>query len=65
MLLRIDKCGDCPLIFFTETSVYCVHPKNWNEEGLDYTLRVEENLDMNSMHSKCPLREEHLTLRIK
>ena len=65
MVIKVDKCNECPLIFITEVSQYCGHPINWNEKSLDYTLQIGEIDNGNEMHPKCPLREEHLTLRIK
>ena len=65
MLLRIDKCGDCPLIFFTETSGYCGHPINWNEKSLDYTLHISTIENENEMPLECPLRKECISIRIK
>ena len=65
MVIKVDKCNECPLIFITEVSQYCGHPINWNEKSLDYTLQIEEILDGNIMHPNCPLRNECISIRIK
>ena len=65
MVIKVDKCNECPLIFITEVSMYCGHPTNWNEQSLDYTLQIEAIDNGNEMPLKCPLRKECISIRIK
>ena len=41
MVIKVDKCNECPLIFITEVTQYCGYPINWNEKkfGLYITDR--------------------------
>ena len=65
MVIKVDKCNECPLIFITEINQYCGHPINWNEKSLDYTLLVGTIDNMDEMHPNCPLRKECISIRIK
>lgn len=65
MVIKVDKCSECPLIFITGINQYCGHPVNWNEKTLDYTLHISTIENGNEMPVKCPLRKECISIRIK
>lgn len=65
MVVKVDRCSDCPLIFCTEISEYCSHPINWNRDTLDYDLYVGTLNNISIMPENCPLKDDSITIRIK
>ena len=63
MVIKVDKCNECPLLnrsYNEEYSMWdyeCNHPNNWSSYIKE--TAIEE------MHPSCPLRDECISIRIK